>query len=296
MTTIDTLNIHNPNSAIFTKDDNFIICSSDNCIYKINVNTHVKVIIAGSYTRKGYNDGLSIDALFYGLNGLVFSLNCKTLFVCDSFNIVIRAIDVKTGDVSTFVKPDIDIGGISTLKCPRYLKLSPDGNYLYFSDWDIIKQVCLKTKQINTLIVCQDYCKDFALFPDGKHMLICSPLGLIKIRISDSKMQTIGEGALSIVFSKDKTLVFIIEDNFNNLIILNIATNQIIHEHQLEFKPWRLLLSPCGRKLYITDWYESKINILDVSKYCNNHIQQFVQCQLFHYSFLNACVINNFSI
>jgi WD40 repeat protein len=293
--TIDRLFIHRPNSVIFTKYNKFLICSAEGCILKINLNTHIKFAIAGTCVTKGYKNGLAKDALFDGVNGLVFSLNCKTLFVCDSFNNVIRSIDVKTGDVSTFVgqyKVNECIDGKldACFECPRYLKLSPDGNYLYVSDWNKIRQVCLKTRQVNTLHVCSKYCKDFILFPDGKHMLICTEDELVKIRISDGKRHVLGEGALSIVFSKDKTLLFVIEDDFKSLIIFNLATNRIIHEKLLTFKPWRISLSPCGRYLLISDWSDSKIHILDISNYYIN-VQQFIQCQLFHHSFLNSCVI-----
>ncbi|XP_006812567.1 NHL repeat-containing protein 2-like [Saccoglossus kowalevskii] len=73
---------------------------TDDRIRKVDVKTGIVTTLAGSL--QGYQDGVGEKAMFHHPAGMSMHRKTRTLFVADSANSRIRAINVVTGEVTTF--------------------------------------------------------------------------------------------------------------------------------------------------------------------------------------------------
>jgi sugar lactone lactonase YvrE len=113
-------------------------------------------VVAGS-TATGYLDGVGTSARFSGPSGAVLSADRRTIFVADTFNALLRAVDVTTGAVSTIagrlqVQSVVDgVGADARFQSPRAMALSPDGASLYVADGPTVRRVSTTTFAVTTL-------------------------------------------------------------------------------------------------------------------------------------------------
>ena len=137
--------------------DLFIADTLNSVIRKIDIITGEVETIAGQAGIEGYVDGDLLDSLFYHPYGLVFDTN-DVLYVSDSLNNVIRAINFTTGKVTTYAG---SIAGASTktdgpaniagFSFPTAITLDTLNN-MYIADTDnhAIRLINATTKVVST--------------------------------------------------------------------------------------------------------------------------------------------------
>jgi DNA-binding beta-propeller fold protein YncE len=294
---IDSINIQLPRIIIQTPCGKFLIGDKGNSIFRYCLKTKQKFRIAGSVKQSGHQDGTRDESRFYSPYGLILSKDLKTLFVSDSFNRVIRAICVGTG-ITTTIAGQVGVlkyvDGPKEQACfttPQTLKLSPDG--LYVADDYKLRTICIATGQVDTIGTFEKLIYDFALSPDNKHIIICHWAQVLKYNIETGKSEIIlqGDGFVGCDFSKDG-LLFISNHSNKEIHFVNLDTNQIIYTITLSFLPFKITVSTNGKQLYISDFFNHNIQVLNI---CTN-FKTFFQLQLSKYSLLPRQVIKSFSI
>lgn len=113
-------------------------------------------VIAGE-TSTGAADGLGTAARFNGPSGAVLSPDGDTIYVADTFNSLIRTVDVATGRVETLAGQR-QVGAITdgtgtaaTFQSPRAMAISPDGSTLYIADAETIRTLDTTTLAVTTV-------------------------------------------------------------------------------------------------------------------------------------------------
>jgi hypothetical protein len=295
---IDSIDITNPNNIIQTPCGKFLIGIEKHSIFRCNLETKQKVRIAGSVDQPGHKDGTRDESRFDCPKGLTLSKDLKTLFVADTWNRVIRAICVGTGVTTTFagqVRRNEHVDGQkkdTCFQCLKVLKLSPDGNTLYIADSNKLRTICIETGQVKTIGTFVKQLWDFSLSPDNKHIYICFRFGVSKYNLETWEFEIILEsrGCFGCELSKYGQILFISNAWDNNIQVVNIVTNQVIDTINTLFEPYKLNISTNGKQLYIVDYNNDKIKVLDIFNYCTN-FKTFLQSQFFKYSFLPRQVI-----
>jgi DNA-binding beta-propeller fold protein YncE len=301
---IDTIeNIKQPKGIIQTPCGKFLIGIEGHSIYKYCLETKQKFRIAGSVDLWGHQDGTRDKSIFYLPQCLTLSKDCKTLFVSDVRNRVIRAICVGTGVTITFagkvgIRKSID--GPKEKACfiyPRNFKLTPDGNTLLVSDLRHLCSICIATEQVRTICTFENDIYDFIFSPDGKHIYIFFGKNILKYNIETCKFEIVLEekGYTECDISKDSQLLFISSRFSKEIVVVNLDTTQVIGSINTPFEPFELKISTNGKQLYVVYYFDRKIQVFDISKYCTN-FKTFIQLQLSKHSFLPLQVINSFSI
>jgi sugar lactone lactonase YvrE len=113
-------------------------------------------IVAGS-TSTGYLDGVGAQARFSGPSGAALSADGRTMYVADTFNSLLRVIDVTTGATRTVagrlqVQSVVDgTGADARFQSPRAMVLTADGSTLYVADGPTIRRVDTRTFAVTTL-------------------------------------------------------------------------------------------------------------------------------------------------
>jgi tricorn protease-like protein len=227
----------------------------------------------------------------------------NTLFINDGGYGVILAICVQTGITTTFAgQYDVQncVDGPKEKACFEYpisLKLSPDGNTLIVSDDSKLRTICIATGQVDTIDTFDTYIVDFALSPDGKHVIICHLNKFLKYNLETGKSEIIleDEGYFVCELSKDGQVLIISKKCDEEIKVLNLVTNEVIDKITVLFTISKITISINANHLYICDLYKNNIQVLDISKYCTN-FKTFLQSQLYKYSFLSRAVVTRSSI
>jgi DNA-binding beta-propeller fold protein YncE len=113
-------------------------------------------IVAGS-TSTGYLDGFGAQARFSGPSGAALSADGRTMYVADTFNSLLRVIDVTTGATRTVagrlqVQSVVNgTGADARFQSPRAMVLTNDGSTLYLADGPTIRRVDTRTFAVTTL-------------------------------------------------------------------------------------------------------------------------------------------------
>jgi DNA-binding beta-propeller fold protein YncE len=294
---IDSIkNIKYPESLIQTPCGKFLIGIERHSIFRYNLETKSKFRIAGPVNTRDHQDGTRDEARFNYPTDLTLSKDSKTLFITDTWNHVIRTICVDTGITKTFVgqvglNKHVDgPNGVACFKKPRSLKLSPDGNTLYVVDLRRLRSICIATGQVNTIHTFKQKVLDFSLSSDGKHVIICHFKKVSKYNLETGESEIILEVHIqqSLDISKDGQLLFISSYKNKCILVVNLVTKKIIDNFESETDS--ITISTNGKKLYISDISNHKIQVLDISKYCTN-FKTFLQSQIFKQSFLPRQVI-----
>jgi DNA-binding beta-propeller fold protein YncE len=303
---IDSIVIQQPNSIIQTPCGKFLIGVEGNSVFLYNLKTKQKFRIAGSVEQSGYQDGTRDESRFHYPSSLTLSKDCKTLFVADKFNCVIRAICIKTGVTTTFVgqlyaRKSID--GPKEKACfqnPGSLELSPDGNTLFVADHHCLRTICIATRQVKTIYYeyinnfGNDLC-NFTFFSDGKNIIICDCEKYFKYNIENRSKTLLkyGSGYSHCEMSKHGELLFV-SNHTNKLIqVVDIATETVICTLSTSFNATRF--TSIAKRLYARDYINNIIYIINISEYYTN-FKTFTQLQLSKHSFLSRAVIKRFSI
>jgi DNA-binding beta-propeller fold protein YncE len=300
---IDTIYSINTACIIQTPCGKFLFGVKNNSIFRYCLKTKEKFRIAGSFYKMDHQDGTRDESGFNLPLGLTLSKDLKTLFVSDTFNGVIRAICVGTGVTTTFVGQvgsNKQVDGPKKKACfyyPSTLKLSPDGNTLFVADYSKLRTICIATGQVDTIDTFDNQIRNFTFFPDGKHIYILNSNQFLKYNLETCKSDIILEdnGYFGCELSKDGQLLFISNVTDQYIKVVNLVTNQAIDTINTFFKPYNLTISTNGKQLYIIDYKNGEIQVLDISKYCTN-FKTLTQLQLSKHSFLSRAVVKRFSI
>lgn len=115
------------------------------------------VTIAGKNAETyGYRDGVGVDALFAGPEGLAYDAKRNALYVADPANHVLRRIDLASMEVTTLAgigeKAGATDGTAALLNWPRAVVLHPKEDALYFTDTGnrTIRRLDLSTLEVTT--------------------------------------------------------------------------------------------------------------------------------------------------
>jgi DNA-binding beta-propeller fold protein YncE len=271
-------------------------------IFRYCLETKQKFRIAGSVYLYGHQDGTRDKSRFHYPSSLTLSKDCKTLFVADKLNCVIRAICIKTGVITTFAgqvgKPNRVDGPKEKdfLAVPSVLKLSPDGNTLFVADSHCLRTICIATRQVKT-----NYHYDitnalynFTFFPDGKNIMICDCVNYFKYNIENRSKTLLkyGSGYSHCEFSKHGELLFV--SNYNKHIrVIDIATETVICTLSTIYNA--AAFTSIANRLYARDYVNNIIYIHNIFEYYTN-FKTFIHLQLSKHSFLSRAVIKRFSI
>jgi DNA-binding beta-propeller fold protein YncE len=301
---INTIDICRPRGIIQTPCGKFLIGIEGNSIFRYCLETKQKFRIAGLVKQWGHQDGTWNESRFNLPQGLSLSKDLKTLFVTDFGNRVIRAICVGTGVTTTIsgqfgLKRHVDgPNGVACFKKPRSLKLSPDGNTLMVSDHKKLRTVCITTGQVDTITTFKNDIHEFTFSPDGKRVIISFQTRVLKYNLETTQKSEIvleGQGFLKFDISKDGQVLFISNYLKRGIQLVNLVTNQVIDTITLPFEPQKMTISTNAKQLYVLYYYENKIQVFDISKYCTN-FKTFTQSQFSKHSFLSRAVVKRLKI
>ena len=113
-------------------------------------------ILTGN-TATGFVDGRGTEARFSGPSGGVVLPDRSAIVVADTFNGVLRRIDLATMDVSTIagkvqVLSTADgVGTAARFQSPRAMAVAPDGSALYLADGPTVRKVALPSYTVTTI-------------------------------------------------------------------------------------------------------------------------------------------------
>lgn len=108
-------------------------------------------------TATGFTDGVGLLARMNGIAGAEISPDGSTLYVADTFNSLIRRIDIATGAVTTIVGAPGQaavadgVGLEARVSSPRGTGMAPDGSAFYFADSNTIRRVALPSLETTVL-------------------------------------------------------------------------------------------------------------------------------------------------
>jgi DNA-binding beta-propeller fold protein YncE len=297
------VNLEMLDDFIQTPCGKFLIGVEGHSIVSYCLKTKRKFRIAGSVGEEGHQDGTRDESRFNSPTSLTLSKCGKTLFIADLCNRLIRAICVGTRITKTFaghVHSRKSIDGPKEKACfhfPKYLKLSPDGNTLYVIAISQIRTICIETGQVNTINTFEKNIQDFIFSPDGKHIYICHRTQVLKYNLETGKSKIVLKGFsfTACDISNNGQLLFILNDKETCIQIVNIVTKQVINTIIMNFEPFHMIISTNGKQLYVGDYFDQSIQVLDISKYCTN-FKTFLQLQLAKHSFLSRAVVKRISI
>ncbi|HJL18243.1 MAG TPA: hypothetical protein RMH99_21445 [Sandaracinaceae bacterium LLY-WYZ-13_1] len=152
-------------------------------------------------TATGYTDAIGSEARLNGAAGAARSPDGSTLYVADTFNSLIRSIDVATGEVTTIAgavqeAAVVDDTGLDArFDSPRAMAITPDGSALYVADSGTIRRIALPSLEVTTVAgvwTMTDYVDavgedarfgflvhDFAFSADGRTLYIADRSNLV---------------------------------------------------------------------------------------------------------------------
>ncbi len=145
--------------ALDTSSHTFYIGDTlGNKIRRFVTGANAMTVLAGGSTS-GYADGAGAAALFDRPHGIALSPDRTTLYVADTGNDVIRAINIATATVATIagqpgVAKSVDgVGGAAAFCEPWGLAADPNGAALYISDRcsNQIRKLTLATDAVSTI-------------------------------------------------------------------------------------------------------------------------------------------------
>ncbi len=148
-----------PNGLALSSDGSTLyVADNDNhVIRQIDIVTTAVTTLAGAAGVPDYVDGTGAAARFNSPRGVALASDGSKLFVADSYNHVIRQIDIATKDVTTLAGTagesgfTNDIGTAARFDFPT--GLACDGLKLYVADGDnnVIRQIDIVTAGVTTL-------------------------------------------------------------------------------------------------------------------------------------------------
>lgn len=177
--------IDHPGCIISTPCGKFIIGIQGHSIYKCNLETKCKVIIAGLVNQYGYQDGTRNEARFNHPKGLTLSKDSKILYVMDSSNGVIRTICTTTGKTSTLPL----YRSKTNLKYSTQLKISPSGNELYVQNDNsgYIYRIDIETNIITLIYKSYFSLLSFVFSPHGNSIIVVTKGGVFEFNLITSQ-------------------------------------------------------------------------------------------------------------
>lgn len=169
------VNFFNPAFGVLNASSTILFISDmyNDVIRKIDLSTNQVTTLCGSPKKRGWNDGKGTEVLFYFPMGLALHEKENLLYVSDSWNNVIRSVNLVDGQVNTIIGNQAEkgrkdgIGKDSALNYPCGLALDSISNLLYVADFEnySIRKILLKEKRIETL--CGNKSELWGKYKDG---------------------------------------------------------------------------------------------------------------------------------
>lgn len=151
--------LHSSLNTLYISDEyNYVI-------RKIDLSTNEVTTLCGTPAKHGWKDGIGSESQFFGPRGLALHEKENLLYVADTYNNVIRSINLTNGIVDTIIgnpgesrKPEWKIrndavGKEATFSCPCGLALDSISNHLYVADSSnhSIRKIILNERKVETL-------------------------------------------------------------------------------------------------------------------------------------------------
>jgi hypothetical protein len=117
----------------------------------------VEVQVVAGTSSTGFADGKGEGARFNGPAGGVLLPDGSAVIVADTFNAVLRRVELGTGEVRTVagrvqVQATVDgLGNAARFQSPRAMVLAPDGRQAFVADGPTLRRVDLSTFETTTL-------------------------------------------------------------------------------------------------------------------------------------------------
>lgn len=146
----------------------FIADSDNHVIRKMDLSTHQVTTLCGTPWRSGWKDGTGNESRFCSPSGMALNEKENILYISDTFNHVIRSVNIMNGTVDTIVgNPEIrgngdGIGKEAHFNYIRGLAFDSILNHLYVADCynHSIRKVLLHEKRVETLCGTKEGYKD----------------------------------------------------------------------------------------------------------------------------------------
>lgn len=196
-----------PASLCLSIDQTFALFTSDYLVRKLIISTSEVITIAGNQSIAGYLDGQGLSAIFNSPSGIAISPDLNYALITDTFNNLIRLLDLQSYYVSTFAGT-LDSGYIdgsgtnAKFSFPNSIIISSDGSYALVTDAsnNLIRKINLLDSEVTTFA--GDISKSYqSINGIGSNAAFNSPH--------------------SICFSSDNTYVFVGEYNSIRKIIIS---------------------------------------------------------------------------
>ena len=113
-------------------------------------------LVAGN-TRTGFVNGVGAAARFNGVTCTALDPDGTTLYASDTFNGLVRTIDLETGDTRVLAGRPHEFaafdgtGSDARFSSPRGCAVAPDGSALYVADGPSIRRITLPDREVTTL-------------------------------------------------------------------------------------------------------------------------------------------------
>jgi hypothetical protein len=286
MSTIQIIDSIDSGCVIRTIDKNILIGCDNHCIFKYDLKSKQKKMIAGSL--RGCRDGNKSEAKFVSPKNLVLSTDNKKLFMVDNGNI--RVINGQTGVTSSY---SLNIFNIKSLH------LSPDGKLLCIGSVDKITFMCIKTGVVHEVIDLNNFKITFVTFhPDGIHYLVATRKYVYKRNIKTGHNTIVFESTCtiwSLIISQDcQSFVinfnaFFGEINKNDYVTFYNFDSMETIDH---FVGNHSFIRALFNNTFSISSYERGVLLFKNPNQISN-FETFIQMQLSHYSFLPKQIIKN---
>jgi DNA-binding beta-propeller fold protein YncE len=115
----------------------------------------VELVLGNSAT--GFLDGVGSAARFNGPAGAVLSSDNRFLYVADTFNALVRRLDVSTGEVRTLMgRPLVQAvvdgdAGVARFQSPRAIAITSDGGLLFLADGPTVRRIDVNALEVTTI-------------------------------------------------------------------------------------------------------------------------------------------------
>jgi DNA-binding beta-propeller fold protein YncE len=208
-------------------------------------------------------DGVGSAAKFSTPNGMVVKRNGKIVYVADKCNNRIRCVDVITGGVTTIAGSgeegaDDGLGVAAEFSEPEGLALSPEEDKLYIGDCGNRKIRCIDLNDVMRVSTIAGSGEEASRDGVGAEASFCGP-GALAISSDGKKLYVADADTIRCIALGDSIQVTTIAGNDIDESVDGMGASTASFHW-----PKDLALSPCGKKLFVSDHFGDKIRCVDL--------------------------------